>query len=311
MAKTRKYSYYIKLFRDYLKLERGVSENTLEAYSLDLLKFEYFLKKGGDDVDILRVNDVEIREFIYQISDFLSASSQARIVSSLKSFYDFLVLEKYVSTNPVEFIELPKKARKLPEVLSENEIDLLLQQIDENKEEGKRNKVMVEMMYSCGLRVSELVSLKISDLFFAEGFIRVFGKGNKHRFVPIADYTIALIEDYRKNTRSKLRIDASSSDILFLNRRGKQLTRAMVFTIIKQLAKLANITKNISPHTLRHSFATHLLENGADLRSIQLMLGHESITTTEIYLHIDRSKLAEVINEFHPWAKSNRTSELT
>lgn len=289
---------YIEQFTYYLKLERGVAENTQINYLYDLEKFQQFL---GLEIDLLLVEENDIRNFIYFISDFLAPSTQARILSSLNHFYSFLILQNVIRHNPVTFIELPRQTRKLPVVLSVEEIDLLLSLIDFTKDEGIRNDAIIETMYSCGLRVSELIGLKLSDLYFNEGFIKVLGKGSKQRFVPIASSAIKKINNYISESRSHLKIKSEAEDILFLNRRGAQLTRAMIFTILKDLAKIAGLTKNVSPHTLRHSFATHLLENGADLRSIQLMLGHESITTTEVYLHLDKQKLKQEVENFHPW----------
>jgi len=289
---------YIEQFSYYLKLERGVAENTLLSYLYDLDKFKQFL---GTNSSIISAQETDIRGFIYFISDYLAPASQARVLSALNHFYSFLILQNVIENNPVLFIELPKQVKKLPVVLSVEEIDALQNVIDFNKTEGIRNDAIIETMYSCGLRVSELINLKLSDLFFDEGFIRVLGKGSKQRFVPIASSAIKKINFYRTEIRSKMNIKKEAEDILFLNRRGAQLTRAMIFTILKTLTKLAGLHKNISPHTLRHSFATHLLENGADLRSIQLMLGHESITTTEIYLHLDKQKLKQEVEKYHPW----------
>jgi len=286
-------------FKFYLKLERGVSENTMVSYAYDLEKFEGFL---GPERSFLEVKDQDIRSFIYFIADFLAPTTQARILASINHFYSFLVLQNVLETNPVTFIELPKQSRKLPVVLSVSEIDALLSQISFNTLEDARNDAIIETLYACGLRVSELVELRISELYFNEGFIRVFGKGSKQRFVPISDSAVEKITYYIDCVRTKWKVKREAEDILFLNRRGGQLTRAMIFTIIKQLAQLAGIKKNVSPHTLRHSFATHLLENGADLRSIQAMLGHESITTTEIYVHLDRQKLKAEMEKYHPLA---------
>lgn len=289
---------YIEQFTYYLKLERSVAENTLVNYLYDLEKLQQFL---GSDVDILHVEETDIRNFIYFIADFLAPSTQARILSSLNHFYNFLILQNVIENNPVTFIELPRQTRKLPVVLSVDEIDLLQSSINFDKDEGIRNDAIIETMYSCGLRVSEVIGIKLSDLYFDEGFIKVLGKGSKQRFVPIASSAVKKINNYIKESRSKLKIKSEAEDILFLNRRGAQLTRAMIFTILKDLTKIAGLNKNVSPHTLRHSFATHLLENGADLRSIQLMLGHESITTTEVYLHLDKQKLKQEVEKFHPW----------
>ncbi|MEG0917123.1 MAG: site-specific tyrosine recombinase [Myroides sp.] len=290
---------YIEQFTYYLKLERGVAENTLVNYLYDLKKLQQFL---GSDLDMLHVEESDIRNFIYFVADFLAPSTQARILSSLNHFYNFLILQNAIQNNPVTFIELPRQTRKLPVVLSVDEIDLLQSLIDFTKDEGVRNDAIIETMYSCGLRVSEVIGLKLSDLYFDEGFIKVLGKGSKQRFVPIASSAVKKISSYIAENRSHLKIKSEAEDILFLNRRGAQLTRAMIFTILKDLTKIAGLTKNVSPHTLRHSFATHLLENGADLRSIQLMLGHESITTTEVYLHLDKQKLKQEVEKFHPWS---------
>lgn len=290
-------------FKFYLKLERGVSENTVVSYTYDLEKLEQFL---GSERSFLDVKDGDVRAFIHFITDFLAPTTQARILASINHFYSFLVLQNVLESNPVTFIELPKQSRKLPVVLSVSEIDALISQILFNTPEDVRNDAIIETLYACGLRVSELVDLRISELYFNEGFIRVFGKGSKQRFVPISESAIEKITYYIDCVRSKWKVKTEAQDILFLNRRGGQLTRAMIFTIIKQLAQLAGITKNVSPHTLRHSFATHLLENGADLRSIQTMLGHESITTTEIYVHLDRQKLKAEMEKYHPLALKNK-----
>lgn len=290
-------------FRFYLKLERGVSENTVVSYGYDLEKLEQFL---GSERSFLEVKDEDVRAFIHFIADFLAPTTQARILASINHFYSFLVLQNVLEANPVTFIELPKQSRKLPVVLSVSEIDALISQISFHTPEDVRNDAIIETLYACGLRVSEIVDLRISELYFNEGFIRVFGKGSKQRFVPISQSAIEKIQYYIDCSRSKWKVKKEAEDILFLNRRGGQLTRAMIFTIIKQLAQLAGITKNVSPHTLRHSFATHLLENGADLRSIQAMLGHESITTTEIYVHLDRQKLKSEMEKYHPLAIKNK-----
>lgn len=290
---------YIEQFTYYLKLERGVAENTMVNYLYDLEKLQQFL---GSDLDMLHVEESDIRNFIYFVADFLAPSTQARLLSSLNHFYNFLILQNAIQNNPVTFIELPRQTRKLPVVLSVEEVDLLQSLIDFTKDEGVRNDAIIETMYSCGLRVSEVIGLKLSDLYFDEGFIKVLGKGSKQRFVPIASSAVKKINSYIAKNRSNLKIKPEAEDILFLNRRGAQLTRAMIFTILKDLTKIAGLTKNVSPHTLRHSFATHLLENGADLRSIQLMLGHESITTTEVYLHLDKEKLKQEVEKFHPWS---------
>jgi integrase/recombinase XerD len=291
---------YIKSFQSYLKIERGLSQNTIDNYSFDLFRLTQFLDKNSIQKNPITIGEEEIQQFIYAISKEVNPRSQARIISGLKSFFSYLIFEDYRSDNPMELIETPKIGRKLPDTLSVQDIDALIAAIDLSKEEGERNKAMLETLYGCGLRVSELITLKISDLFFEEGFIKITGKGNKQRFVPIGSTTQKFIELYKNHVRTRLNIQKGHEDTLFLNRRGKQLTRAMIFTIIKDLAVKINLNKAISPHTFRHSFATHLLENGADLRSIQLMLGHESITTTEVYVHLDRKHLTQVVNQFHP-----------
>ena len=294
------WSSYIKNYQSYLKIERGLSTNTIDNYSFDVERLCLFLDQNQMDVSPIHISEEVVQQFIYSVSKQVNARSQARIISGLKSFFNYLVFEDYRNNNPLELIETPKTGRKLPDTLSLKEIDALINAVDLSSNEGERNRAMLETLYGCGLRVSELVSLKISDLFFEEGFVKITGKGNKQRFVPIGHLTQKYIQLYKENVRSHVPVKKGFEDTLFLNRRGSQLTRAMIFTIIKDLAVKINLNKTISPHTLRHSFATHLLENGADLRSIQLMLGHESITTTEIYVHLDRKFLTEVMNTYHP-----------
>lgn len=291
---------YIKSYQSYLRIERGMSKNTIDNYSFDIERLCLFLDENSIAVSPITITEETIQQFIYHIAKQLNARSQARIISGLKSFFSYLIFEDYRPDNPLELIETPRIGRKLPDTLSIVDIDRLIAAIDLSSNEGERNRAMLETLYGCGLRVSELVNLKISDLFFEEGFIKITGKGNKQRFVPIGSYTQKYIAIYKDNVRSHLNIQKGHEDTLFLNRRGRQLTRAMIFTIIKDLAVKIDLNKTISPHTFRHSFATHLLENGADLRSIQLMLGHESITTTEIYVHLDRKHLSEIMNTFHP-----------
>jgi integrase/recombinase XerD len=291
---------YIKSFQSYLKIERGLSKNTVANYTFDLERLSKFMVENEISISPEKINEETIQQFIYAVSKEVNARSQARIISGLKSFFTYLIFEDYRTDNPMELIEAPRLGRKLPDTLSIDDIDNLIAAIDLSTPEGERNRSILETLYGCGLRVSEITTLKISDLFFDEGFIKITGKGNKQRFVPIANSTQKYIELYRNTIRNHLDISKGFEDTLFLNRRGKQLTRAMIFTIIKTLAIKINLQKNISPHTLRHSFATHLLENGADLRSIQMMLGHESITTTEIYVHLDRKHLTQIINSFHP-----------
>ena len=284
----------------YLKIERGLSENSIESYSRDVKKLMRFLEDNDMSLSPLKIDETHIQEFIYNTAKKINARSQARLISGLRNFFDYLVFENYRDTNPTQLIESPKIGRKLPDTLSLKDIDLIISQVDLSSPQGERNRAMLETLYSCGLRVSELITLKISDLFFEEGFLRVLGKGNKQRFVPINKPNQKYITQYIKLIRSHLDIQKGYEDTVFLNRRGRQLSRNMVFMILKDLTSKARIKKRISPHTFRHSFATHLLENGADLRAIQQMLGHESITTTEIYMHVDKSHLKKVIQQFHP-----------
>jgi len=295
-----KWSSTIKLYQNYLRIERGLSDNTIYNYSFDINKLTYWLSENKMDISPILIEKETLQQFIYHIAKEVNARSQSRIISGLKGFFNYLVFEEYRKTNPLDLIESPKIGRKLPDTLSIEEIDLLISSIDLSTPQGERNRAIIETLYGCGLRVSELTNLKISDLFFEEGFIKVTGKGNKQRFVPIGSLTIKYIEIYRKQIRNHQIIKPLAQDTLFLNRRGNGLTRAMIFHIVKELTEKAGIDKKISPHTFRHSFATHLLENGADLRAIQQMLGHESITTTEIYTHVDKSYLSEVMNTFHP-----------
>lgn len=302
----KKWERYITDYKNYLKIERGLSKNSIENYVFDVPRLCRFLESKSIEVSPVAISEEQVQYFIYEVSKEINPRSQSRIISGLKSFFNYLIFEDYRKTNPLELIETPKIGRKLPDVLSVEDIDNLINaiQFDSTSEEARvlahRNKAILEMLYSCGLRVSELTTLKISDLFFDEGFVKITGKGDKQRFVPIGRSTQKLIELYRKECRPYFPVQKGFEDTLFLNRRGKGLTRAMVFTIIKNLAVQIELNKTISPHTFRHSFATHLLENGADLRSIQLMLGHESITTTEVYMHLDRKHLSEIINKFHP-----------
>ena len=290
----------LKDYQNYLRLERGLSENSIASYSLDVKKLIGWLETNKIQHSPLSIQEETIQQFIYEIAKTVNPRSQSRLISGLKGFFTYLIFEDYRKTNPLELIESPKLGRKLPDTLALEEIDRLIGTIDLSSKQGERNRAILETLYGCGLRVSELTALKISDLYFDEGFIKVTGKGNKQRLVPIGPITEKYINIYKKEIRIHQDIDSQASDTLFLNRRGKSLTRAMIFTIVKRLAKEAGIQKNIGPHTFRHSFATHLLENGADLRAIQQMLGHESITTTEIYTHIDRKHLTEVLNRYHP-----------
>lgn len=290
----------LKDYQHYLKLERGLAANSIKNYIWDVEKLIIFLEDHKISISPNSIEKETVQRFIYEVASQVNPRSQARIISGLKSFFNYLVFEDYRADNPLDLIEAPKIGRKLPDTLSENEINQLIAAIDLSKPEGERNKAMLETLYGCGLRVSELIGLKLSDLFFDEDFIKVTGKGDKQRFVPISSVNKKYITIYERESRVHLNIKKGFEDILFLNRRGRQLSRAMIFTIVKNLAETIGLKKRISPHTFRHSFATHLLENGADLRAIQQMLGHESITTTEVYMHVDRSHLAAVMEKFHP-----------
>ncbi len=292
---------YISGFKSFMKLEKSLSDNSIEAYINDLSKLKSFLEIRNYSIPPDEVSLTHLKEFIGWINELgLSARSQARIISGIKAFYKYLLLEDKIGTDPTTLLEAPKTGRKLPEILSVEEIDLLLSHIDLSKPEGQRNKAMIETLYSCGLRVSELISLKLSNIYFDQGFIRIIGKGNKERLVPLSPKAIHEIELYLPDRNSLPVISRDSEDILFLNRRGRKLTRVMIFTIIRELTLKSGIKKKISPHTFRHSFATHLIDGGADLRAVQEMLGHESILTTEIYTHLDRQYIRDAILRFHP-----------
>lgn len=293
----------LKTYVHYLKLERGLAENSVINYEMDIIKFIQFLGEEEHYLNPVNITKNEINEFVYQLSSFLAPSTQARIISGLKSFFNYLLLEGFIEKVPTDLLEVPKLGIKLPEVLSLEEIELMLNALNVSTNEGYRNKVIIELLFACGLRVSELVNLRISDLFFEDGFIRIIGKGKKHRFVPIDSETMNNITTYISTIRTQVNIKKEDVDIVFLNRRGGKLTRAMIFTIVKNLSKKVEIHKSISPHSFRHSFATSLLENGADIRMIQIMLGHESILTTEIYTHISREKLKVIIDKYHPRSK--------
>jgi len=284
----------------YLNIEKGLANNSIVSYSRDVKKLINYLEENEITVSPLKISEEQIQQFIYTTSKLINARSQARLISGLRNFFDYLIFEEFRTNNPTDLIDAPKIGRKLPDTLSLQEIDLLISSIDLSEPQGERNRTIIETLYGCGLRVSELTELKRSDLFFEEGFIRVLGKGNKQRFVPINTQTQKYIVSYIKNIRIHIKTQKGYEDTVFLNRRGKSLTRVMIYTIIKNLAIKIGLKKKISPHTFRHSFATHLLERGADLRAIQQMLGHESITTTEIYMHLDKSFLKEIVNTFHP-----------
>jgi integrase/recombinase XerD len=295
---------YINGFKSYLKLEKSLSSNSIEAYLHDIEKFVQYMNLVQKEVPPEKVSMKDLKEFIHWINKLgLSAHTQARIISGIKAFFKYLILEDIIRNNPAELLESPNIGRKLPDTLSINDINNIINAIDLSKPEGTRNKAMIETLYGCGLRVSELINLKISNLYFNEGFIKITGKGDKERLVPIGNTAIKNINIYLYNIRSHLNVKKERSDVLFLNNRGNGLSRVMVFLIIKELAKSIGLKKSISPHTFRHSFATHLIEGGADLRAVQEMLGHESITTTEIYTHLDRDYLREAILSFHPRSK--------
>jgi len=291
-------------FKFYLKVECGLTENSVTNYEFDLKKLMGYLNEFNIEASPQDIQNDDLKSFIYSVSKVLNARSQARLISGLKRYFDYLIYEGLRKDNPMMLIEAPKLGQKLPEVLTVKEIDELIEAIDLSHPQGERNRAMLETLYACGLRVSELVNIQLSNLFFDEGVIKVHGKGRKERFVPINKRAITYITFYLEHYRNHQTPQPGETDSLFLNRRGKRLTRAMVFTIIKRLAEAINLKKNISPHTFRHSFATHLLENGADLRAIQQMLGHESIITTEIYTHLDKSHLRRVIDDFHPLSQS-------
>lgn len=292
---------YIKGFKVYLKLERSLAAQSIEAYERDVFKLTQFLGFKELNVQPEQVTLDTLREFLRWISELgMTPTSQARILSGIKAFYKYLVMEDLVKKNPAELLDAPKTSRKLPEVLDVHEIDAMVAAIDLSKPEGMRNKAILETMFSCGLRVSETVNLKMSDIFESDEFVKVVGKGNKERLVPIGSTALKAIRMYCDHVRVHIDVKSGNNDIVFLNKRGTKLTRVMVFYIIKKLACDAGIHKSISPHTFRHSFATTLVEAGADLRAVQQMLGHESITTTEIYTHIDREYLHDMITQFHP-----------
>jgi integrase/recombinase XerD len=290
----------IKNFKNYLKIERNLSQNTITSYLFDLQKLNIFLQENNFSSNPSHIKESTLKKFVYKISKEIKPSSQARIISGIKRFFDFLILENILNENPLENIETPKIGSKLPTTLTVKEIDKLIDSIDIKSKNKIRNKAIIEILYSCGLRVSELITLKVSDLYFNESIIKVTGKGNKERFVPISKGAINYIEKYLNEIRVFQKIKKGSEDTLFLNERGSGLSRVMIYIILNDLKIKAEINKKIGPHTLRHSFATHLLENGADLITIQNMLGHENIVTTERYLHVNRKHLVESISKYHP-----------
>jgi integrase/recombinase XerD len=299
MSLTWKQSF--RSFETYLRLEKSLSENSIEAYLSDVYKLECYFSDKGSETSPSLVTYTDLKAFLFHCSEkSINTRTQARVLSGIKAFYKFLLIEGEIEENPSTLLESPKTGLKLPEVLSVSEIDRMIAEIDLSKAEGHRNKAIIETLYGCGLRVSELVNLRLTDIHYGEGFVIVTGKGNKQRLVPVSDKALKEIEIY-KHDRNMLPV-IHDPNILFLNRRGSRLTRAMIFTITKDLAAKSGIRKNISPHTFRHSFATHMIEAGADLRAVQEMLGHESILTTEIYTHIDRRFLRDTLIMFHPRA---------
>ena len=295
---------YKKGFKAYLQLEKSLSDNTVQAYMQDIEKLTQYILLINVERSPQQIELTDLEKFVKWISELgMTPASQSRIISGLKSFYKYCLQEQIVTKDPTALLEAPKLKKSLPDVLSYDEIESIISAIDLSTPEGVRNKALIETLYSCGLRVTELVNLKISCLYFDVGFVRVIGKGDKERLVPVGDSAVKHINLYKNNTRVHIPVKPNNEDILFLNRRGRKLSRVMIFIIIKELAKQAGITKNISPHTFRHSFATHLVEGGADLRAVQEMLGHESITTTEFYTHLDREYLRDTLQRFHPGFK--------
>ncbi|WP_291859847.1 site-specific tyrosine recombinase XerD [Marinilabilia sp.] len=291
----------IEGFKNYLKIEKGLSDNSIHAYITDLYKLVHFLKEKQFDISPEKVKLDHLKAMLEWVNNKgISPRTQARIISGIKSFYKYLLIEEKVDRDPTALLETPKVGRKLPEILSVEEIDTIINAVDTKKAEGQRNKAILETLYSCGLRVSELIDLKISNLFFESGFVKIEGKGSKERLVPISTKAIKEINLYLSEYRRNLKVHPDHEDILFLNRRGKKLSRVMIFTIIKNITKKLGFEKNISPHTFRHSFATHLIDGGANLRAVQEMLGHESIITTEIYTHLDKEYLKNTIIQYHP-----------
>lgn len=290
----------LKDYLIYLKIERGLSDNSIKSYSYDIQKLIIHINKYNRKLSLKKCDKQFMQEFIYNISKKINSRSQARLLSSLKSFFNYLIFEGYNKVSPMELIESPKIISKLPDVLSIKEIKILINNSEKNKDFGIRNSAIIETLYGSGLRVSELINLKLSDIQYDEKLLLIHGKGNKQRLVPLGSICELKINNYVDNIRNLKKIKKNSNDIVFLNRNGGKLSRAMIFNIVKEAQWKSNIKKNISPHTLRHSFATHLLENGADLRSIQIMMGHENITTTEVYTHLDTKHLSKTLNKFHP-----------
>ena len=295
---------YIENFKYHLKIERGLSENSIKSYIYDINKFSKFLINNNIKLNAEDISINLIKEFLYINSRIINSRSQSRLISSLKSFFSYLVFENIIKASPIDIIDTPKIGRKLPMTLTSNEVNLILKSIKLKSKNGFRNRAIIETLYGSGLRVSELINLKISDIYFEEDLIMILGKGNKQRFVPMSYYSKKYIKKYINTIRSKKVIEKKFHDYLFLNKNGKNLSRVAIFNIIKKIMNVVNIKKIVSPHTFRHSFATHILENGADLRSIQQMMGHENITTTEIYTHIDTKHLTKVLEKYHPRSRN-------
>ncbi|MCF8302590.1 MAG: site-specific tyrosine recombinase XerD [Bacteroidales bacterium] len=294
---------YINGFKAFLQFEKSLSKNTVEAYQRDLYKLTTFIEIRHNGLSPMKVETTHLREFLSWLNEFeISARTQARAISSVKAFYKYLLMEDIIQADPTELLESPKIGRKLPTTLSINEISALVKAIDLSKPEGERNKAIIETLYGCGLRVTELINLQISNIYFRDGFIKIIGKGDKERLVPLGKAAARQLKTYIDEVRSHLEIKPGNDDFVFLNNRGSKISRVMVYTITHRLAERAGIKKNISPHTFRHSFASHLVDGGADLRAVQEMLGHESITTTEIYTHLDRDYLRSEILNYHPRA---------
>ena len=295
----------IKGYENYLKIEKSLSSNTVDAYIRDINKMDGFFNSEDSKKKINSINHEDFQNYLTHLNELkINARSQSRVISSMRSFFKYLMIEKIIDNNPSELLENPKTGKKLPEFLTIDEIDLMVSQIDRSKSDGERNIAILEVLYGCGLRVTELIELKISEIYWKEGFIRIIGKGNKERLVPLGKIASKHLKIYLNEIRVHQNIDNQFVDHVFINKNGKKLSRVMIFKIIKKLTEKAGIQKNVSPHTLRHSFATHLVEGGADLRAVQEMLGHQSITTTEIYTHLDKNYLKQNILDYHPLEKS-------
>jgi integrase/recombinase XerD len=295
---------YIRGYQNYLQIEKSLSKNTVDGYCRDIKKLNNFFNGNDDKKKIEDVNYQDFQNYLSYLNDLkINARSQSRVISSMRSFFKFLILEKIIKENPTELLENPKTGKKLPEFLTIEEIELLVNQIDRSKKEGERNLAIIEVLYGCGLRVTELIELKISEIYWEEGFIRIIGKGNKERLVPLGKIASKHLKIYLNEIRVHQKVKDLFVDHVFINKNGSKISRVMIFKIVKKLTEKAGIQKNISPHSLRHSFATHLVEGGADLRSVQEMLGHQSITTTEIYTHLDKNYLKQAILDHHPLEK--------